>query len=151
MVMRMSGKSLLSTHQQAMDAHKIVDDIYRHAENFMHASGTVMQLDYVSKPEDLYLWCLIRQSKTCWEYACPMRYSCGCNTGIRITETKQSLKLETIGVHNRHSHIGGRMHARKSAPGVGRFSRPESEASGNDESGGWIFNNFSRFIDLSLP
>jgi hypothetical protein len=28
-----------TNHQQAMDAHEIVDDIYRHAENFMHASG----------------------------------------------------------------------------------------------------------------
>jgi hypothetical protein len=86
-----------------MDAHEIVDDIYRHAENFMHESGTVMQPDYVGKPEDLYLWCLIRESKTCWQYECPMRYSCGCDTGARITETKQSLKLETIGVHDRHS------------------------------------------------
>ncbi len=65
-----------------------------------------------------------------------MRYSCRCDTGIRITETKQSLKLETIGVHDRHSHIGGRMHTRKSAPGIGGFSRPESEAFANDESGG---------------
>jgi hypothetical protein len=91
----------------------------------MHESGTVMQPDYVGKPEKLYLWCLIWQSKTWWEYACPMRYSCGCDTCICITETKQSLKLETIGVHDRHSHIGGGMHARKSAPGVGGFSRPE--------------------------
>jgi hypothetical protein len=29
-----------------MEAHEIVDDIYRHAENFMHESGTVMQPDY---------------------------------------------------------------------------------------------------------
>ncbi len=43
-----------------------------------------------------------------------MRYSCGCDTGIRITETMQILKLETIGVHDQHSHIGGKMHARKS-------------------------------------
>ncbi len=42
-------------HQQAMDAHDIFDDIYRHAEIFMHESGTVMQPDYVGKPEDLYL------------------------------------------------------------------------------------------------
>jgi hypothetical protein len=52
-----------------MDVHDIVDDIYRHAENFMHESGTVMQPDYVSKPEDLYLWCLIgsrrRAGSTC--------------------------------------------------------------------------------------
>jgi hypothetical protein len=61
-----------------------------------------------------------------------MRYSCGCNTGILITETKQTLKLETIRVHDRHSHIGGRLHVRKSAPGVGWFSRPESEASSDD-------------------
>ena len=50
-----------------MDAHDIVDDIYRHAENSMHESGTVMQPDYVIKPEDLYLWCLIGESKTCWQ------------------------------------------------------------------------------------
>jgi hypothetical protein len=140
-----------TNHQQAMDAHEIVDDIYRHAEKLMHESCTVMQPDYVGKPEDLYLWCLIGETKTLRQYACPMRYSCGCDTGIRITETKQSLKLETIGVHDRHSHIGGRMHARKSAPGVGGFSRPESEASANDESGGWSSNQFSRFIHLTGP
>jgi hypothetical protein len=104
-----------------------VDDIYRHAENFMHASGTVMQPDYVGKPEDLYLWCLIGETKTLWQYACPMRYSCGCDTQIR------------------------RMHARKSAPGVGGFSRPESEASANDQSGGWSPLQFSRFIHLIGP
>jgi hypothetical protein len=43
------------------------------------------------------------------------------------------------------------MHARKSAPGVGRFSRPESKASANDETGGRSSNKFSRFIDLTLP
>ncbi len=125
-----------ATHQQAMDVHDIVDDIYRHAETFMHESCTVMQPDYICKPEDLYLWCLIWQSKTCWEYACPMCYSCGRDTGTRITETKQTLKLETIGVHDLNSHVGGRMHTRKSSPGVGGFSRPESKASANDESGG---------------
>ncbi len=97
-----------TNHQQAMDEHDIVDGIYRHAENLMHESGTAMQPDYVDKPDDLYLWCLIRQSKTCWEYACPMRYSCGCDNGIRITETKQTLKLETIRVHDRHSHADAR-------------------------------------------
>ncbi len=101
-----------------------------------------MQPDYVGKPEDLYLWCLIGESKTCQQYACLMRYSCGCDIGVRITETKQTLKLEMIGVHDRHSHIGGKMHARKSAPGVGAFSRPESEAYANDESGGWSSINF---------
>ncbi len=85
-----------TNHQQAMDAYEIVDDIYRHAESFMHKSGMAMQPNYVGKPEDLYFWCLIRQSKTCWEYVGPMRYSCGCDTGImiRITETKQTLMLE---------------------------------------------------------
>jgi hypothetical protein len=65
-----------TNHQQAMEAHEIVDDLYRHAENFMHESGTAMQLDYIGKPEDLYFWCMIGESKTCWQYACPMRYSC---------------------------------------------------------------------------
>jgi hypothetical protein len=35
------------------------------------------------------------------------------------------------------------MHAHKSAPGVGGFSRPESEASANDDSGRWSSINFS--------
>jgi hypothetical protein len=137
-----------TNHEQAMDVHEIVDDIYTHAENFMHASGTVMQPDSVGKQEDLYLWCLIGETKTLRQYECLMRYSCGCDTGIRITETKQS---ETIGVHDQHSHIGGRMHARKSAPGVGGVSRPESKASANDESGGCSSNQFSSFIHLTLP
>ncbi len=129
-----------TNHEQAMDAHEIVDAIYKHAEHFMHQSGTVMQPDYVGKPEDLYLWCLIGETKTLRQYACPMRYSCGCYTGIRIMETNQSLKLETIGVHDQHIHIGGRMHAHKSAPEVGGVSRPVCDASSNDESGGWSSN-----------
>jgi hypothetical protein len=93
-----------TNHQQAM-AHDIANEIYRHSEKFMHESGTVMQPDYAGKPEDLYLWCLmIGESKTCRQQACPMRYSCGCDTSIRITEKKQTvtLKLETIqvGVHD---------------------------------------------------
>jgi hypothetical protein len=44
-------------------------------------SGKVMQPDYVGKPGDLYLWCLIGESKTYRQYACPMSYSCGCDTG----------------------------------------------------------------------
>ena len=46
-----------------------MDDIYIHSENFMLASGTVMQPDYVGKPEDLYVWCLIGQLKMCRQYA----------------------------------------------------------------------------------
>ncbi len=109
---------------------------------YMHESCTVMQPEYVGKPEDLYLWCLIGESKTCRQYTCLMRSSCGYDTGIRITETKQTLKLEMIRVHDQHSHIWVKMHARKSAPGDGGFSRPESEASANDESGGWSSINF---------
>jgi hypothetical protein len=40
------------------------------------------------------------------------------------------------------NYIGGKMHARNSAPGVGGFSRPDSEASANEESGGWSSINF---------
>jgi hypothetical protein len=65
-----------TNHQQAIDAHEIVEHIYRHAENFMHESGTAMQPDNVGKPEDLYPGCLIGESQTCQQYACPMCYSC---------------------------------------------------------------------------
>jgi hypothetical protein len=85
-----------TNNQQAIDAYEIVDDIYRHDENssFMRESNTVMQPDYVGKQEDLYLWCLIGESKTCWQYAFPMCYSCRCDTCVRITETKQTLILK---------------------------------------------------------
>jgi hypothetical protein len=66
----------------------------------MHNRSTVIQPDYVDKQKDLNLWCLIGESKTCMQYACPMRYSCRYYTGIRITEIKQTLKLEKIGVHD---------------------------------------------------
>jgi hypothetical protein len=61
-----------TNHQQAMDAHGIVDDIYRHDKTKSNKSCRAMQPDYIGKPEDQYLWYLIRLSKTCWEYACLM-------------------------------------------------------------------------------
>ncbi len=72
-----------------------------------------------------------------------MHYSCRCDTSVLVSETKQTIKLETIRVHDQHSHTGGKMHARKYVPGVGGFSRPESEGSKNNESGGWSSVNFS--------
>jgi hypothetical protein len=36
-----------------MDAHDIVDGINRHAEKCMHESGTIMQPDYVGKPDSV--------------------------------------------------------------------------------------------------
>jgi hypothetical protein len=46
----------------------------------MYESGKVMQPDYVGKPEDLYLWCLlgvrVGELNTCRQYACLMLYSC---------------------------------------------------------------------------
>ncbi len=55
-----------------------------------------------------------------------------------------TLTLETIGMHDQHSHKGGKMHARKSTPGIGGFSRRASEGSASqgsvtDESG-WCFS-----------
>jgi hypothetical protein len=113
-----------------MDAHEIANEIYRHAEKLMQKNSMVMQPDY-GGPVSL----VILQSKMCWEYACPMRYSCRCDTGIRITETKQTLRLETIGVHDQHSHTGGKMYTRKSAREGGGVSHSGSEGSANDESG----------------
>ncbi len=58
-----------TNHQQAMDTHDTVDDICRHAKKIMDESCMVMQPDYVGKPEDLYVWCLIGQLKMCRQYA----------------------------------------------------------------------------------
>jgi hypothetical protein len=50
-----------------------------------------------------------------------------------------------------HSHIGGKMQARKSVPAVGGLSCPESKASANDESGVGEFHLFFCFVVLTLP
>ncbi len=70
-----------------------------------------------------------------------MRYSCGCDNGIRITKTKQTLQLEIIGVHDRHSHIGGKMHACKSAQLVGSLTHRAKDLQMTNLVGGAPFAN----------
>ncbi len=59
--------------------NEVINDIYTLAKDFMHESGLEMQPNllpnYVGKPEDLYLWWLVRESNTCMEYSQPMRFS----------------------------------------------------------------------------
>ncbi len=61
----------------------------------------------------------------------------------------QTLTLETIEVHDRHSHSVTKMNASKSAPGVGGYSSSDSKGSAKDESGWWLSNYFS-FCALSV-
>ncbi len=36
---------------------------------------------------------------------CPMKWLCGCSAGIRIVETRDTLRLEKTGRHNAVSHL----------------------------------------------
>jgi hypothetical protein len=92
----------------------IVYDAYRHSKKLLHESGLVMKANYVGKTEDLYLWGLLRQSKTCFEFGCPMRLSCGCSTGLLITETRQNLAMKKFGAHDQDSHAVYMTNASKS-------------------------------------
>jgi hypothetical protein len=102
--------------------NEVNNDIYSLADDFMHEIGLVMQPDYVGKPEDLYLWCLVRDSKTCLEYRSPMSFSCGYGAGLRITKKGQKIKVGKIRVHDRDSHSRSLMHANKCTPGIREFN-----------------------------
>ncbi len=77
-------------------------------------------------------------------------FSCGCNAGLQITEMRQSLTLEKVGVHDSHSHVVSMMNACKSASGVVGFathsyfeSKGSKGSTFNDKSGWWRSNYFS--------
>jgi hypothetical protein len=114
-----------TNHQKALDANEIVYDVYRHSKKLMHESGLVMQADYVGKTEDLYLWSLLWQSKTCFEIERPMRLSCGCNTGLLIKETRQTLTLKKVRAHDQDNHAVRMTNASKSL-GVKFYSGSDS-------------------------
>ena len=51
-------------HRAEIDMHDIVDDLYDRATDYMHKGGLRMDEDFVGKPQDIYLWCFICESKT---------------------------------------------------------------------------------------
>ena len=53
-----------------------------------------MDEDYVGKPQDIYLWCFISESKTAGVWGCPMRFTSGCCAVICITEKGRYLTLD---------------------------------------------------------
>jgi hypothetical protein len=78
----------------ALNVHEIINGIYMRTTAFMHQSGLRMDTDYVSKPQDLYLWCLLSESKTAGILDYPMLHTCGCDSCISITESQTCLKLD---------------------------------------------------------
>jgi hypothetical protein len=83
-----------------MNMHDIVDDFYQRATDFMHHGGLSMDEDYVGKPQDIYLWCFISESKKAGVWGCPMRFTSGYCAGIRIKEKGRYLTLEFCGKHH---------------------------------------------------
>ncbi len=81
----------------------------------MHGRGMAMQPAYVGKMEDLYLWCLIRDLGVLMADA----FFVLMQHWLWIRETRQTLMLEKIGVHDQHSHSVCKVNACKSAPSVG--------------------------------
>ena len=87
-----------------MDMHDIVDDLYKLATDFMLQGGLRMDEYCVGKPQDIYLWCFICESKTTGVWGCPMLFTSGCCAGIRITEKGKYLTLKFCGEHHPRYH-----------------------------------------------
>ncbi len=76
-------------------------------------------------------------------YACPMHVLCGCNAGVRILETKRSLRLYFAGKHHSssQSHRLLIMHAWASVAGVGGLKCHSGSDSKDFENWAFVFNN----------
>jgi hypothetical protein len=116
-----------------LDTQEIVDEIYKFAESYMHDSGTRQDADFVGKPDDLYLWRYSGGSKRASTYFCPFSITCDCDAGIRVSEFKTKILLESTGTHDKESHRLRVMHAGCSARGVGGFKADLSDNSSDSD------------------
>jgi hypothetical protein len=137
----------------ATDVPDIVDAMYHHVEDFMHAGGLRMDENHVGSPTDFHMWRLEHETTRSMYWNCPMKWLCGCTAGIRIMETPNTLRLEKTGRHDEDSHrlvrkkvaMSARSTSREAAgikpavPGDG-WSSSDSEdgCSSSDDSGAVI-------------
>ncbi len=89
--------------------------LYQSATDFMHQGGLRMDEDYVGKPQDIYLWCYISESKTAGMWGYSMCFTSGCYAGIRITEKGRYLTLQFCGKHHPSCHVELLTNGRNSA------------------------------------
>jgi hypothetical protein len=130
--------------RQYLNKHEIqvVDAIYDFAQSFMHDSCSFQDLDFVGKPEDLYLCCYSGGSKKVAEYYCPFNITCDCDAGIRVSETKLKILLEATGAHDKRSHLLCTTHTgccARGVQGVGGFKSDLNDKSSDssDDKGGF--------------
>ena len=107
-------------HRAAMDLG-IIENLFVRATEFMHDSGLRMDEDFVSKQQDLYLWCSVGGSKNWGLWDCPMLFTTGCPCAICIKGTQKYLILQFHGYHTRGCHSSSKLSERKSAPALGGF------------------------------
>jgi len=88
----------------ATDVPDIVDAMYHHVAEYMHAGDLRMDENHVGSPTDFHMWRLVQETTRSMYWNCPMKWLCGCAAGIRIVETPNTLRLEKTGRHNADSH-----------------------------------------------
>jgi hypothetical protein len=113
----------------------LVDDLYQRATDFMHQGGLRMDEDYVGKPQDIYLWCLISESKAAGVWVCLRCFKSGSCAVIRITEKGRYLTLEFCGKHHPRCHDELLMDGRNSARRGMDFMPCLSSEDGKDDVG----------------
>jgi hypothetical protein len=88
----------------ATDVPDIVDAMYHHVAEYMHAGDLRMDENHVGSPTDFHMWRLVQETTRSMYWNCPMKWLCCCSAGIRIVETRDTLRLEKSGRHNADSH-----------------------------------------------
>ncbi len=89
----------------ATDVPDIVDAMYHHVEEYMHAGGLCMDENHVGTPTNFHMLRLVQETTHSMYWNCPMKWLCGCMTGIGIVETRNTLRLEKTGWHDEDSHL----------------------------------------------
>ena len=148
----------------ATDVPDIVDAMYYHVVDFMHAGDLRMEENHVGSPTDFHMWRLVQETTRSMYWHCPMKWLCGCTAGIRIVGTPNTLRLEKTGRHNADSHrlvqkkvaMSARSTSREAAgikpayPGDGWSSSDSKDGCLSSNDSGAVLCTFY-FVRYSMP
>ncbi len=114
-----------------------------------------MDDNHVGSSTDFHMWRLVQETTRSMYWNYPIKWLCCCTAGIKIVETRDTLRLEKTGRHNADSHrlvqkkvaMSARSTSREAAgikpayPGDGSSWSPSDSEDGfssSDDSGAGI-------------
>ena len=102
-------KHWVTGEKAVMEEEDIDNEMFNEARAFTSASLLRTLPGHKSKSTDFYLWKLVRDWTTKQGvrhrlFRCPMRFRCGCMSGIRIMEGPGWKQLDRFGDHDASSH-----------------------------------------------